>query len=226
VPALAKQAQVFAVDLAGFGGSRGSGRFQLDQAVPRLLDWLDSIGLERASLVGHSLGGVIAAMAAATAPERIERLVLADPAIFSLDPGLRRHPFGTARAALWMPRDLIPIMLRDAVRAGPLSLGGATVQLLRADEQATLDRIQAPTLVVWGERDTVLPPAVGQRIVERIPDARLVVIPGAGHNVMWDQPEAFNRAVIAFLVGDQSEAPIEAGDRTSRSGDGRDGGDR
>jgi pimeloyl-ACP methyl ester carboxylesterase len=59
--------------------------------------------------------------------------------------------------------------------------------------------------VTWGERDRVVPIDVGHQIVDRIKGARLVVVPGAGHNPMWEQPDIFNREVISFLTRDQCD---------------------
>ena len=89
----------------------------------------------------------------------------------------------------------------DIVRAGPVRLGQASGQLLRADWSDVLPRIGTPTLVVWGEHDTLCPPTIGRRIVERVPGSRLVTIDGAGHNPMWERPAEFNRVVLEFLAG-------------------------
>ena len=69
-----------------------------------------------------------------------------------------------------------------------------------------LGRVEAPTLVVWGEHDTVVPLATGERIARLLPQAELAVIPRAGHNPMWDRPLEFNRLVTEFLSEDPGEA--------------------
>jgi pimeloyl-ACP methyl ester carboxylesterase len=58
-----------------------------------------------------------------------------------------------------------------------------------------------PTLLVWGERDPLIPPSIGEVMRAEIPDSRLLVIGGAGHNPMFDCPEDFNAALLAFLAG-------------------------
>jgi pimeloyl-ACP methyl ester carboxylesterase len=215
IPALARNFRVYTVDLAGFGASRGRGRFHLDDAVPRLLAWLDATGIKQTSLVGHSMGGLIAVMLAADAPAQIDRLVLVDAAFLTFNPGLRRRAIGFARSVRWTALDLIPLLASDALRSGPFSLASATHQLLIADAREALTRISAPTLVIWGEHDTIVPRSVANEIVARVPNARLVLIRGAGHNSMWDRPEAFNREVLDFLPAELNEGE----DRTSRSGD-------
>lgn len=214
VLALSQHFRVFAVDLAGFGSSRGVGRFRLDDAGARLLAWMDAAGIERTSLVGHSMGGLIAAIVAAETPERVDRLVLVDAALLSFDRGLGKRAFGLARSIRWTSPRFLSLLAGDALRSGAFSLASATHQLLLADQGETLARIAAPTLVIWGEHDTVIPLSVGREIVARIPGARLFVLAGAGHNAMWDRPDAFNREVLTFLRGEINEG----GDRILHSG--------
>jgi pimeloyl-ACP methyl ester carboxylesterase len=199
VEALAERYRTYAVDLGGFGGSRRFGRFRLDRAVALLLGWMDGGGIERVSVIGHSLGGLVAAQLAAEAPERVDRLILVDAAFLAFDPGLPKLALGLLRSFWSMPRELAMLLTRDSLRAHPLSLGSATIGLLWTDWRPMLSRIEAPTLVVWGERDTLTPESIGRQIAAVIPNARFVVIPGAGHNAMWDRPDEFNAEVIGFL---------------------------
>jgi pimeloyl-ACP methyl ester carboxylesterase len=199
IEALSAHHRISAVDLAGFGGSRRSGRFRLEETVSMLSDWLDTHGIESAGFIGHSMGGLVAARLAAELPERVGRLVLVDAAFLAFDPGIRKTLRGLSHAIRRAPMDLRRLVARDGLRADPISLGRATVELLFADWQPVLAKIEAPTLIVWGEHDTLTPLTIGEQIAARIPNARLVVLPGAGHVPMWDQPAAFNSAVVAFL---------------------------
>jgi len=191
--------QTYAVDLAGFGSSRRLGRFELEASIPLLLAWMDERGIGRAHLVGHSMGGFIAARLAALAPNRVDRLVLVDAAFLSFDPGLVRQGVGLVGALRQVPRDFFPTLARDSMRAHPLSLLAATHQLLRTDWSHLLSRIEAPTLILWGDRDSVTPLKIGKAIQNAIPRSELVVIERAGHAPMWDQPDIFNRILLDFL---------------------------
>lgn len=212
---LAQSNRVLTVDLPGFGSSRRSGPFALDTAVGQLIAWMDATGIERAAIAGHSLGGLVAVTLAATAPERVERLILVDAALLAFDPGLRNRARGVARSIRHLTPEIVPRMVGDALRSGPLAFAEATRELLLTGIPAALERIAVPTLVIWGELDTIVPLAVGEAIAARIPNARLVVMPGAAHNPMWEQPEAFNRLVLDFL----HEPPTAVEDRASHSGD-------
>jgi pimeloyl-ACP methyl ester carboxylesterase len=202
IPALSAAHRVIAVDLPGFGGTHRDSRFVLEEAAAGLASLLDDLGIERAHVVGHSMGGLVAGGLAADHPARVDRLVLVDAGFISLDPGLARRAAGLAAAVRWSSPSLLPVVLRDAVRAGPVRLVGASVQLLQTDWTEKLARIAAPTLVVWGEHDTICPLRIGEGMVERIPGARLRVIAGAAHNPMWERTAEFDRAVLDFLAAE------------------------
>jgi pimeloyl-ACP methyl ester carboxylesterase len=208
VPALARCCRVYAVDLPGFGRSRAQ-RFVLREAAGLLVRWMDALGLARASVVGHSMGGFIGAHLAAQFPERVERLVLVDAAALPLDRPSRRDAWRMLRGLRHLPLSLVPRFGLDLLRAGPWTTVDALRQLLRADIRAALARIEAPTLILWGERDATLPLAVGRRLLEHLPQATFLVIGGAGHCPMWERPAAVNRALIRFLA--PGHAPPQEG---------------
>jgi pimeloyl-ACP methyl ester carboxylesterase len=198
VAALAAYFRVYLVDLRGLGRSSEIG-FTLVESAQHLAAWMERTGIERAALVGHSMGGLIAAELAADQPRRVERLVLVDAAIFATQPGYRRQALGLLAWLRYAPLGFLPLLVADAWRAGPLALARTARLLLSADLSQRLDRVQMPTLLVWGEHDTLVPGAVGEHLQACLPDARLVVIRGAAHNPMWDHPTEFNRLVLEFL---------------------------
>jgi pimeloyl-ACP methyl ester carboxylesterase len=127
--------------------------------------------------------------------------VLVDAGFLPLDPSWLHKVTGPIGAVRYTRPPLAKLLMEDLMRVGGVRLIEATVQLLRTDWVDSLSRIRAPTLVVWGEGDTICPRVIGEGIVERVPGARLVVIPDCGHNPMWEQPEAFFGAVAPFLEG-------------------------
>lgn len=215
-PALARSFEILMVDLIGFGESRRQRPFLLHAAAGQLLRWFDHLGVERASLVGHSMGGIIAADLAADHPERVERLVLADAPVIPFGHGRLRHAVGLLRSVRATPIRFYPVLTADAMRAGPITLWSAANQLLTADLRPKLDRIQTPTLLVWGERDMLVPPVYGQQLATQMPHAEFVTIPGGGHNPMWDRPAAFNQALLAFLQSAQPTFGTDLGEAPPR----------
>jgi pimeloyl-ACP methyl ester carboxylesterase len=206
VPALARSCRVHVIDLLGFGRSRGQ-RFVLREAAELLVGMMDRLGLARTSVVGHSMGGLIAASVAAQCPARVERLVLVDAAALPLERLSLRQAWRMVRGLPHLPLTLLPVLGTDALRAGPVTLIKALRELLSMDIRLDLARIEAPTLILWGEHDATLPLAVGKRLHEHLPQAAFRVIAGAGHVPMWECPTAFNQAVIQFLGGGNAPPP-------------------
>jgi pimeloyl-ACP methyl ester carboxylesterase len=198
-PALARQFRVYVVDLAGFGNSRGQ-RFVLAEGARALTKWMDALGIERASFVGHSMGGHIVADLAADFPERVERLVLVDAAALPLDLRSWLPSPAMLEGLRYLPYRFLPVVLYDALRAGAITLAGAFLSLARADISVKLGNIVAPTLIVWGENDLLVPASSGAALKQAIRGARLEVFPQTSHNPMWERAEWFNALVSAFLA--------------------------
>jgi pimeloyl-ACP methyl ester carboxylesterase len=89
----------------------------------------------------------------------------------------------------------------DTLRAGPLTMVRATRSLFAEDVSDELRGVHAPTLLVWGERDALVPPSLAPLLQDRLADARIVLLPGAGHVPQYDRPHQFNAATLAFLAG-------------------------
>jgi pimeloyl-ACP methyl ester carboxylesterase len=206
VGALARRFRVYVVDLIGFGGSRDGEPFVLERASAQLADWMEHLGIERANLVGHSMGGFISVDLAADHPHRVDKLVLVAAAALPLGRGYVRHSLGLVRGIRHLPLSFLPILITDAYRAGPKTIWKAAQELLSTDIAPKLARIEAPSLLLWGANDTIVPPDIGRGLERDLPNARLVMLQGAGHNPMWDRPHEFNRLVLDFLTGQEVEA--------------------
>lgn len=201
-PALTGAFRVTTIDLPGFGSSHPDARLILDQAPDQVADLMAARGIDRAHVMGHSMGGLVAGALASDRPERVDRLVLVDAGFLAFDPKLRNRVTGLFRTLPWTSPSLMPILVRDMFRSGPIRMMAATGELLRKDWREKLPSISAPTLVIWGEHDRVCDLRIGKQIAATVPGAKLVVVPGAGHNPMWEKPEEFDRAVLAFLQGE------------------------
>lgn len=205
-PVLARQYRVYLIDLPGFGSMRHLGnQFVLRDAAGWLAAWMDAVGLTGASgthLVGHSMGAYICLMLAAQHPDKVDRLVLVDLAGVPTKRRLAGYLLPLAADVLLSVPSLLQVLVRDALRAGPRTLWRTANDLMREDVRAILHKIQAPSLIVWGEKDTLMPPAAGKILRREIARSRLVTIPGARHVPMLDRPVDFNRTLLAFLAGE------------------------
>ena len=200
-------------DMPGYGRSEPLPAFTFSALAKSLEQLLDSAGVERAVLLGHSLGGMIALEATARLSARLDGLLLActTPA-FGAPAGAAQQAFLDRRLGMLdrggsmaeLAAGLIPSMLGDepdarlaashqSIMAGiaPDSYRRAMHALASFDCRARLREITCPTLCVAGECDQVSVPLVMRRMAEQIPGAGFVVLKGAGHLAPFEQPSAF-----------------------------------
>jgi pimeloyl-ACP methyl ester carboxylesterase len=205
--ALAERHTVYLLNLPGFGAFRGRHQaFSLATAADWLTDWIDAVGIGPCHLVGHSMGGHIAIRVAAHRPDLVRRLVLVAPALVAGRRSVLGLPLAIVAAGWAATPSFLPILTLDTLRAGPLTMLSATRGLFRQDIYVELRRIAAPTLLIWGDRDALVPPAWGPTLQAELPDARLLYLPGAGHVVQYDRAGPFNEATLAFLAGQEPSA--------------------
>ena len=151
------------------------------------------------TLVGHSMGGMIALLAAARAPERVERLVLIAPAGIFESASRRSYVLPVLRAVSTVSPRTLPVLGRDLIRAGPLRLWRVASELLASDVRPAFRAVRSPSLVIWGGRDRLLPPALGEVFRSEMQNSRLLVLPKAAHVPMLDAPDEVNEALLRFL---------------------------
>jgi pimeloyl-ACP methyl ester carboxylesterase len=198
---LSKDFTVYTVDLIGFGSSRRQ-RFVLEETAASIARWMDAMQDEGENcfhLIGHSMGGLVAAELAAKHPDRIDRLVLVDAAALPFEHTIARSALHLVQSVRWMRPDFLPVLVTDALRAGPLTLLRAARAIHQSDMTEDLGKIAARTLIVWGEHDMLLPPSRGAMLHDALPGSEFTIIQGAGHNPMWDEPETFNELALRFL---------------------------
>ena len=193
-----------------------------------LLRVLDHFHVAKAHLVGLSMGGLIAFDFHATHPERVATLTICDsmPGMTGLNAEARREFIRIRQEPLLSgkePRDIAPVVAKTLVgksaKPGSFERLVASMAALHKDSylktiEATtnyarvldLESIRVPTHIVVGDEDTLTPPALSRTMASRIPGARLTIINGAGHLSNIEQPEAFNKAALAFLIQHRNEA--------------------
>ena len=202
IPALAQRYRVYLLDLPGFGIMRRfRRRFVLDELASGIVAWMNALGIQQAHLFGHSMGGYICLRLAAQHPERIRRLVLVSPAGIPHVRSVYGYAIPLLVAFRYFKLSFFSILISDALRAGPLTILRATQDLLTSDIRDCLKDVTAPTLLVWGEHDSLVPPVFGTILQQEIKGAQLLVLKRAGHVAMFDQAERFNAAARGFLEG-------------------------
>jgi pimeloyl-ACP methyl ester carboxylesterase len=202
VAALAHRHTVYLVNLPGFGSfGRPGRRFALSDGAGWLAAWIEEVGIGPCHVVAHSMGGYLAISLAAGRPDLVRRLVLVAPAVIAGHRPLRAYPLAMVAAGFAIRPNFLPLLALDSLRAGPLTILRSARRLLAEDVREQLGAVVAPTLLVWGSRDALVPPSLGPRVRAALHDAALLVLPGAGHVPNYDRPREFNAAVLAFLAG-------------------------
>ena len=215
---LAQNFTVYAPYLPGYSSS--TGLEHLDDVTDLTLyqfELLDALGVSRAHVVGHFLGGMIAAEMAAMSPSYVDRLVLASPA------GLWRDNEPVADLLVLSSEELQDLLWSTA--SSSMSLSPADFEansrlrdMLAADRMQDLTaagkftwplpdrglkrrayRIKAPTMVIWGENDRINPPSYAEDFTKLITGSKATVLPNTGHLLMIERGEAFADAVTGFL---------------------------
>ena len=219
---LAERFTVIAPDNRGVGGSRGGAAFTVDGAADDVAAVIGHAGLRSASLLGVSMGGTIACLAAIRHPAAVERLVAASCAA-RLTPSHRRvlrffelaltrlEPAQAAEAFMTFAfsasfADRYPGFVDQAARLwtiDPEDLPGALAQVaaLRGgwDLRPALAAVDCATLVLAGELDAIVPAAASRELAAAIPGARYREVPGAAHSVLAEGGAALLNEVIEFL---------------------------
>jgi pimeloyl-ACP methyl ester carboxylesterase len=222
IPPLAEQFRVLAPDLAGFGFSDKRDRF--DRSIARQTDyldaWLHTIGVDRATVVGHDIGGGVALRLATLKANRVERLVVMNTVCYDSWPVEWMLQLGYPAANRRLSGRMLNAILRHALKSGfhsspPSALLEGLLAPYRTDvgklslirSAAALDtnhtteivsqlpEVRIPTMILWGAEDPFQPVEYGRRLADDIPNARFEMIPKASHFAMIDRP----RVIIGLL---------------------------
>lgn len=239
--------RVIRFDLPGFGLTGPLpplARYDFETYVRVVLGVLDALGLDRVVLAGNSFGGNIAWEVAAAAPGRVDALILVDSAGFppsatSIPLGFRlaRTPVVRDLMEYVLPRSVVTSSLRnvygDPSRVTPELVDRYYELTLRTGNRAALPRrlaeapaghrthllaeVRAPTLILWGERDRLIPPSDAQLFARALPGAELHVLPGLGHVPHEEDPETTTALVQSFLARVAATHTTTAATATTRT---------
>jgi pimeloyl-ACP methyl ester carboxylesterase len=191
---------VYIPDLPGFGRSEKPPRvLDIVEMAETLIAWMDAVGLERAYLLGNSMGCHTITVVAARHPARVAGIILVSPAG---DPGGRNTPRLVLRFlnnSLREPLSSWVIMFRDFLKAGLRRTLLTLHNLQRCPLEPWLPQVHVPALVVGGGRDRIVPRWWVGRVAALLPQGGAVVIPEAAHVPNYSHPECMAALVRAFI---------------------------
>ena len=239
---LAKSNTVYALDLPGHGesGSHASLEYDAVSGAHFLIKFMDAVGIDRATLIGNSAGGLIAGVCALIYPERVSGLVMVDRAGLGrplawflrlaslpllgwlmMTPNVRNYR-NMIKSVFYEPRPLNEELESELVQTRNAPAGKkAVLQAIRSSvnvlglrrDNMVLDRLKSferPLLVVWGREDRIIPVAHARRAAKLLPRSRVHVIPLCGHWPQLERSAEFNRVVAEFLKEASSAEPAAA----------------
>ena len=213
--------RAISIDLPGFGQTPLAAGVEpsLEVYASAVIDLLDHLRIECATVLGLSLGGYVALRVVARASERVEALVLADTRATGDSPQVRASRLVNLalvreRGAASLTEKMLPHLLgpraTEVVKAEVRAIGGSqtaegvTFALLamrdRGDATELLSQLRQNTLVLVGEFDAITPPAEMRRLSDTLPGGLFVLLSGCAHLSSMESPDAFNVALLDFLV--------------------------
>lgn len=220
LPHLPDSIRAFALTLRGHGdSSRPEAGYRFQDYAADVATFMDALGVEAAVVVGHSLGSAVAQRFAVDYPDRVRGLVLI-AAFASLpkspvprelsevvatmqdpvDPGFVRE-FQESTLAQPVPQAFFETIVQESLKLPTDVWRAAVAGVLQGDFSEALGAIRAPTLLVWGDADGMVPGTDQDALTAAIAGSRLVVYAGAGHGLHWEEPERFASDLVRFIEG-------------------------
>jgi non-heme chloroperoxidase len=218
LPHLPQSIHTFAPTQRGHGDAdRPAAGYRFHDFAADLVALMDTLQLETAVIAGHSMGSSVAQRFAIDHPERTLGLVLmgsfavlrGNPSVVEfwdstistltdpIDPALVRE-FQQSTLAQPVPQRFFETAVQESLKVPARVWRAAFEGFLETDFSGEFSKIKAPTLIVWGDQDTFCPRSDQDMLVARIPGAQLLVYPGAGHALHWEEPEHFAADLVAF----------------------------
>ena len=218
LPLIDKKYHVYVPDQRGHGDSdRPASGYTFPDFAGDVVAFMDAKGLKRATVVGHSMGSFVAQHVAASAPERVEKLVLigSAPAVKNtvvldlqrevnalndpVSPKFVRE-FQMSVIAKSVPEDFMERVIQESMKLPARIWRDTMAGMLAPNANADLGKIKAPTLIIWGDRESVFPARSDQEVLRSsIPNARLKVYPDTGHCPNWEQPNQLADDLVGFI---------------------------
>lgn len=216
LPLLAPKYRAISISQRGHGDSDRPGSYTPEDFAGDVDAFMEALGIERATIVGHSMGSFIAQTVAIRYPERVEKLVLVGSATVAGNEGVLglrdavqtltdpvdyqfAYDFQASTAFVPLPQEFLETAVGESLKL-PAQVWKDVLDGLIATQNADrLDEIQAPTLILWGDRDAIFPREEQDLLAALIPNATLSIYPETGHAPHWERPSDFAKELEKFV---------------------------
>jgi non-heme chloroperoxidase len=218
LPLLSDRYHVYALDLRGHGNSdRPATGYHMSDLAADVIAFMDAKGIVRASVVGHSMGSIVAQQVALAAPRRVTRLVLIGSAtavrnasgVSDLKRAVDSLPdpvpesfvreFQLSTIHVPVPEEFLNGVVGESLKLPARVWRELMAGMLATDPPLALGRAGIPTLIVWGDKDSFMQRAEQDALLKVLKTATLTVYPDTGHDPQWERPEVFARDLQRFL---------------------------
>ena len=217
LPLLDHKYRVYLLDQRGHGESdRPVGGYAMAQFAGDVVAFMDAMNIKQATIVGHSMGSFVAQHVAATAPERVKRLVLVASATTVQNNDLVRElqravnalsdpvpesfveEFQVGTAFQPLAKEFVQAVVKESLKLPAHVWREVMAEMISPDAGVPLKKIKTPTLILWGDKD-FFPRSEQDSLVSALPDAMLKVYKDTGHALHWERPEKFATDLQAFI---------------------------
>ncbi len=217
LPLLDQKYRVYVLDQRGHGESdRPANAYALSQFAADVLAFMDVMKIDKATIVGHSMGSFVAQHVAVAAPERVKRMVLSGSATTirnSVVTDLQREvnalkdpvpekfvrEFQVSMAFQPMADAFVAGVVKESLNLPARVWREVMTEMLSPKSQVELAKIKVPTLILWGDKETVFPRSEQDALLAALPNARLKVYEDTGHAMHWERPERFAKDLQEFM---------------------------
>src|SRR5688572_851881 len=225
LPLIDQKYHVYVPDLRGHGESdRPASGYSFPDFAGDIIAFMDAKGIKKATIVGHSMGSFVAQHVVTMAPARVEKLVLVGsaPSVshgevsqLQIEVNALTDPvpvkfvteFQKSVVTRPIPDEFMDRVVQESMKLPARVWRDTMAGMLAKNSTVRLSNIKAPTLIIWGDRETVFPKRADQELLRKgIPNARLKVYQGTGHCPNWEEPARFVKDLLKFVEATKSNS--------------------
>jgi pimeloyl-ACP methyl ester carboxylesterase len=219
LPLMDHKYRVYILDQRGHGDSdRPVGGYAMQQFAADVIAFMDAMNIKQATIVGHSMGSFVAQHVASEAPERVSKLVLVASATSVRNNTVRElqreidalqdtapvpetfaRDFQVSTVFHPLPADFLQAVVKESVKVPVHVWREVMAEMLAPEADVQLKRIKTPTLILWGDKESIFPRSEQDLLVSALRNSVLKVYPDTGHALHWERPERFAKDIQEFI---------------------------